>query len=81
MPCQLVLPYIPEDGVAWVELAVRRQWNADAPLVRRNTGLRHTTDIVLRRRHGPPHGGAQDVTNSNGSCTRACSGGGGPRIL
>ena len=44
------------DGVAGVEIArCAEQWNADLLLLgRRNpTGIGRTTDMVLRRRHGP----------------------------
>lgn len=58
MPCQVdaAAQVFRRDGVAGVEIArCAEQWNADLLLLgRRNpTGIGRTTDMVLRRRHGP----------------------------
>lgn len=58
LPCQVdaATPIFRRDGVAGVEIArCAEQWNADLLLLgRRNpTGIGRTTDMVLRRRHGP----------------------------
>jgi nucleotide-binding universal stress UspA family protein len=57
-PCQIdaTAQTFQRDGVAGVEIArCAEQWNADLLLLgRRNpTGIGRTTDMVLRRRHGP----------------------------
>ena len=58
VPCQIdvVAQTFRRDGVAGVEIArCAEQWNADLLLLgRRNPpGIGRTTDMVLRRRHGP----------------------------
>ena len=58
VPCQIdtAAQAFRRDGVAGVEIArCAEQWNADLLLLgRRNlTGIGRTTDMVLRRRHGP----------------------------
>ena len=58
VPCQIdaAAQTFRRDGVAGVEIArCAEQWNADLLLLgRRNpTGIGRTTDMVLRRRHGP----------------------------
>lgn len=68
MPCQIdaAAQTFRRDGVAGVEIArCAEQWNADLLLLgRRNpTGIGRTTDMVLRRRHGPTLVVPQRVTS------------------
>lgn len=58
VPCQIyaTAQTFRRDGVAGVEIArCAEQWNADLLLLgrRKAAGIGHTTDMVLRRRHGP----------------------------